>query len=146
MKTSVIVRIAERYDALSAARSARKIAHTAGLCAIQSERVAIIVSELATNIARYSDDGHVSISAIRGGVCIEARDHGPPIGDFASALVDGAGPDGPIDMRAASRQFHTASGLGAVSRLSDSLEHRVEAGGNVIVAQVIALSPSASRY
>lgn len=138
MSPPITMRIAERHDALCAARRARGLARTRRMSATSSEHVAIIVSELATNIARYSNGGHLTVAADEQGVRIEARDMGPPIEDFACALLDGSGPNGPIELGAAGRQFHTASGLGAVSRLSSTLEHNVEAGGNVIIARVCA--------
>lgn len=87
--------------------------------------LALVVSELGTNLVRYGEEGELAISPIhapRGrGVEIVSRDRGPGIADLALALQD---------------SFSTGGGLGcglpAIRRLSDEFAIRSDTEGTWI--------------
>lgn len=98
-----------------------------------------MVSELASNILKYGVEGEIVLSTVRDeargvAICIEARDVGPPIANFESALKDGWTDSGPIDPAVLVRRRGLAAGLGAVLRLTDELSHRPRERGKAIVA------------
>lgn len=62
---------------------------------------------------------------------IAARDLGPPINDFDSALRDGCTDGSPIEPMKLLRR----RGIGAVTRLSDRLEYERTPHGKVITAR-----------
>lgn len=104
-----------------------------------SVEIAIATSELAVNIAKYGVRGHVTLDVVddpvRGpGISIVAYDSGPPFRDFAMALRDGCDDQGPIDPSQLLRRHGLGSGLGAVSRFTDSLACVPAAGGKEVRA------------
>jgi anti-sigma regulatory factor (Ser/Thr protein kinase) len=101
--------------------------------------VAIVVSELASNIVKYGVRGEIAIyvTAIAAGeieLTVVAQDVGPRIRDLATALRDGHDDRGPIDAAAMAQRGGTGNGLGAVARLADRLEVREMEGGKQIIA------------
>jgi serine/threonine-protein kinase RsbT len=95
---------------------------------VETECVALAVSELAMNLVRYAAGGGIVLSPVEGlpgpGVQVESYDHGPGIADLDRAFEDG---------------FSTAGGLGsglpAVRRLMDEVDIETGAGGTLIVAR-----------
>ena len=116
-------RIAEaRRRAVAAARSAEFEERDA-------EEVAIIATELATNLLKHARSGELHIGGIYGtgeaGVEILSIDRGPGIADLPACLADG---------------FSTAgtagTGLGAIVRLADDFDgYSQPARGTVLVAR-----------
>jgi anti-sigma regulatory factor (Ser/Thr protein kinase) len=101
--------------------------------------VAIVVSELASNIVKYGVRGEIAVEiegAAGGGMtlAVMAHDVGPPIHDLEEAMLDGHDDRGPIDPAVLAQRGGLGTGLGAVSRLADRLEVRQEAGGKLIIA------------
>ncbi|MZP30298.1 hypothetical protein GTO91_11310 [Heliobacterium undosum] len=91
----------------------------------EQAELAIIITELATNLARHATAGRLSVEALPGGkgVTIEALDEGPGIGDVTAALVDGASSKGSL-----------GGGLGAIRRLADEFSIRSGPGGTEVKA------------
>jgi anti-sigma regulatory factor (Ser/Thr protein kinase) len=162
--------IREWPDVAIARHQARRLARGHGLDARRAGEVAIVVSELASNIVKYGVRGDVTVqiagaAAIAGvatiggiakiggiggiagmaaqeaAVTVVARDIGPPIHDLATALRDGHDDHGPIDAAVLARRGGLGTGLGAVARLTDRLEVRQQAVGKEITAHFWWRSP-----
>jgi anti-sigma regulatory factor (Ser/Thr protein kinase) len=156
--------IREWSDVAIARHQARRLARDAGFEARRAGAVAIVVSELASNIVKYGVRGEIEIqvdpgAADRGGadeggadrgwggprqagvagmagasITVMARDVGPPIHDLPTAMLDGHDDRGPIDAAALAQRGGLGTGLGAVARLADRLEVRQEEGRKQITA------------
>lgn len=128
MPTSSRFTIDGPVDVELARRRGRALARSVGFGPVESEAVALSISELATNLLRYARSGSILLAAIeesdRRGVRIESRDTGPGISDIERALRGGY------------RTTHSlGSGLAGVRRLMD--DFAIESGptGTVIVTQ-----------
>ena len=118
---------------------ARRLAREHGVEPRRAGEVAIVVSELASNIVKYGVRGEIALhvaAAIDGGLelTVVASDVGPPIHDLATAMLDGHDDRGPIDPALLAQRGGLGTGLGAVARLADGLEVRQESGGKQIIA------------
>ena len=119
--------IRESLDVFTARRRARQLATTLGFAPAPSLEIAIVVSELATNILKYGVRGEITVRRTEPpappGVDILAEDEGPPLADLELAVRDGYGDTGPIDPDRWLGRGGIGAGLGAVIRLSDSFEY-----------------------
>lgn len=113
-----------------ARRHAAQLAADCGLDDVDAGRLALVVTELATNLVRHARHGRLWLSARPGRSEVEvvAVDEGPGIPDVERSLGDG---------------FSTAgtpgTGLGAVRRLAQDFDlHSTVPGGTVVVARVRA--------
>lgn len=118
----------------AARRAATQLATEAGADEIAAGRVAIVASELATNLARYGAAGELLIQSLQLGavttVEILAVDSGPGIADLGRCLTDGYSTGGT-----------PGNGLGAVRRLSAVFDIYSQPGkGTVVLARVPAQS------
>jgi anti-sigma regulatory factor (Ser/Thr protein kinase) len=134
----IVTPIATREDRFTAARAARHIAATAGFPLRVCEELAIVASELASNILKYGMRGDVRVTAFhdvaRGvGVRIAANDEGPPFLNLELALRDVFDDKGPIDPGKLLHRRGLGSGLGAVVRLTDSFHCEERPRGKTIV-------------
>src|SRR5262245_56384981 len=117
-------------SAVSPARStAKALARTLGFSEKDSEEVALVVSELASNLVKHAQGGTLTLTALtdraRVGIQLLAQDHGPGIADVAQALTDGFSTAGSLGY-----------GLGTVNRLMDELEITAPLGqGTCIVCK-----------
>ena len=132
--------VAGREDAVLVATQARRLAQQFGLGAKRAAEVAIVVSELATNIAKHGVRGDLTLTLDDGGgrrgeLTVAARDVGPPIRDLATAVTDGCDGEGPIDPALFLHRGGLGTGLGAVLRLSDRFEYQELPEGKVITAR-----------
>ncbi|MBX3199510.1 MAG: ATP-binding protein [Labilithrix sp.] len=109
------------------------------------EELAIVVSELASNILKYGRRGHIDLSlterdeprAVGGrlrGITIVAEDETPPF-DLAGSLRDGYDTHGKLDPARVFGRGGIGAGLGAVRRLSDSVELVPTEGGKRIIVR-----------
>ena len=126
-------------DVAIARHQARRLARQHGVAPRRAGEVAIVVSELASNIVKYGVRGEIAVEiegAAGGGMtlAVMAHDVGPPIHDLEEAMLDGHDDRGPIDPAVLAQRGGLGTGLGAVSRLADRLEVRQEAGGKLIIA------------
>jgi serine/threonine-protein kinase RsbT len=122
----VVVR--EAIDLFTARWTAQRIAGSIGFPSLARQEIAIVVSELGTNILKYGKQGHIAMRSIeeqtRGrGIELVAEDEGPLIADLEMAMRDGHCERGPIDPLRLRRRGGIGAGLGAVLRLSDSFEY-----------------------
>jgi anti-sigma regulatory factor (Ser/Thr protein kinase) len=124
-----------REDALVVGREAQRLGLVFGLTRTRSAELAIVVSELASNIAKYGVKGEVALSfdtEADGDVRVVARDVGPPFRDLELAKTDGCDDRGPIDPADIMGRRGLGTGLGAVLRLADSFDCRQEEAGKEI--------------
>lgn len=110
-----------------------------GFSDLDCGEIAIVISELAVNILKYGIRGQIDLEGIddpvRGpGLRVTARDEGPPLDDFHTALMDGHKDGGPIDPATLFGRRGIGMGLGAVLRLTDHFEYRGEQGAKAFVA------------
>jgi anti-sigma regulatory factor (Ser/Thr protein kinase) len=120
------ISIGVRGDVITAQRGARLSASEVGFGGAGAEELAIVASELASNIIKYGVKGTLSfvdlVHPTRGrGLGIGARDCGPQFRDFSAALEDGCDDRGPIAPEARIGRRGLATGLGAVRRFSDGV-------------------------
>ena len=114
-----------------ARRQAARLAATLEFDEVAAGRLALVVTELATNLVRHARSGMLLIGTHRsakGATAIEliSMDHGPGMRDIEQSLVDGVSTGGT-----------SGTGLGAVRRLSNQfLAHSRLGSGTVIVARV----------
>lgn len=109
-------------------RRAVELAERVGFPEARSGQVAIVATELATNLHRHGQEGVVVLRLLRrdteGGVEIVALDKGPGMRDVHRRLLDGTSTGGTLGI-----------GLGTLPRLSDSYDvHSVPGHGTVVVA------------
>lgn len=121
--------VTRREDAILIAPQARRLAQLFGLDAKRAAEIAIVASELASNIAKHGIRGDLTIildddTPPRGAVTLLARDVGPPIKDLRTAALDGCDDEGPIDPALLLRRGGLGTGLGAILRLSDRFDYQ----------------------
>ncbi|NKE46312.1 SpoIIE family protein phosphatase [Roseomonas frigidaquae] len=125
------VTVALAPDVLEARNTGRAMCEGTTLSPTQRERVALIATELATNLVRHASAGGTMLFRRidgRAGVECLCLDRGPGMADIAVALRDGAS-GGP----------GRGEGLGAVRRLSDAFDIHSRPGlGTAILARVSA--------
>lgn len=128
MSTSSRFTIDEPVDVEQVRRQGRTLARSLGFGPVESEAVALSISELATNLLRYAQSGSILLEAIeeadRTGVRVESRDSGPGISDIERALRGGFG-----------TAYSLGSGLAGVRRLMDDFTIESDPTGTVIVTQ-----------
>jgi anti-sigma regulatory factor (Ser/Thr protein kinase) len=128
-------------DVLAARSALKKLAGELGFPSRETTELAIVASELGSNIIKYGRHGRLTFRALEAGhakgngVAVVARDYGPQFHDLATAMLDGCDDRGPIDpMQFLSRQG-IGGGLGAVLRLTHSFAVHPLADGKEIVVE-----------
>jgi anti-sigma regulatory factor (Ser/Thr protein kinase) len=129
-----------RSEVVTVSSHAGRMARELGFDARRAMELAIVVSELASNIVKHGVQGEIILSfnpdsPPQGEIIVEAHDVGPPIRDLKLAMIDGNDDQGPIDPALILRRGGLGTGLGAVARLADRLEYRDEEGGKTITAR-----------
>jgi anti-sigma regulatory factor (Ser/Thr protein kinase) len=120
--------VREELDVFEARRAVRRFAIELGFSFEAREELVIVVSELGSNIIKYGVEGDITFEVVEeetlgGGIRVIARDVGPPFSDFTLALTDGYSDLGPIEPTALVHRKGFGGGLGAIARLSDSVEY-----------------------
>ena len=111
-------------------RRATALAAECGLDEAASGRVAIVATELATNIVRHAGRGALLLQAIgASGLEMIAFDHGPGMASVDKCLVDGYSTSGT-----------SGNGLGAIQRLSDEFDVWSAPSGTVVLSRIFASS------
>jgi anti-sigma regulatory factor (Ser/Thr protein kinase) len=126
-----------RHDVVVAANQAQKWARELGFSERRAGEVAIVVSELASNVHKHGVRGELRLEETPAELTVAAYDEGPPIRDLELALTDGYDDRGPIDPAAFLGRGGLGTGLGAVVRLADRLEYREEATGKTVTAKFL---------
>jgi anti-sigma regulatory factor (Ser/Thr protein kinase) len=121
-----VIVVREDLDVFELRKVTRAFAARLGFGPVGCGELAIVVSELGTNILKYGRRGKVTLEVVRDsargvGLRIISEDEGPGIDDFEMALRDGHETSGPIDPAKFLSRAGIGSGLGAVLRLSDDL-------------------------
>lgn len=138
--------IEHESDVVLAQRAARKLADLIGFEPLDAAQIAIVASELATNILKHGIYGRMEMDAFddrdRGaGIRIVAFDHGPQFRAFDLALRDGFDDRGPLDPANLSGRRGHGAGLGAVQRLTDAVSCEPRDDGKAVIAVRYVVRP-----
>jgi anti-sigma regulatory factor (Ser/Thr protein kinase) len=110
-------------------RAATAMAEKLGFDESRAGQVALVVSELATNVVKHARDGELLLSerydGARHGIEVLALDRGPGLTDFDRAARDGYSTAG-----------SAGHGLGAISRQSDQFELFSQPRGTAALARI----------
>jgi serine/threonine-protein kinase RsbT len=117
----VKVAVRDQHDVPQARRAAEDAARRAGMCMLDVGVIALVASEMATNLARYAPGGTLSSSGVDCCVYLESRDAGPGIIDPVVALQDGFSTGGGLGL-----------GLGTMKRMMDSFSLATSPDGTTI--------------
>ncbi|MCJ2024480.1 ATP-binding SpoIIE family protein phosphatase [Methylobacterium sp. J-067] len=134
----VRVPVTEASQVAEARRRAVAVAQAIGFDETAAGRVALVVTELATNVVKYGVPGEVLVGTYEdgtgSGVEILALDKGPGFSDTGSAMRDGHSTGG-----------SAGEGLGAVHRLSDAFDIVSRPGlGTAVLARLSSVRGSTS--
>ena len=132
------VTVTEASQVSEARRRAVAVAQAVGFDETAAGRVALVVTELATNVVKYGVPGEILVGTYEdgtgSGVEILALDKGPGFSDLGSALRDGHSTGG-----------SAGEGLGAVRRLADAFDIASRPGaGTAVMARLSGLRPALS--
>lgn len=146
----IVCRVEYPTDAVTVQYEARAFAERAGFSRRIATEVAIVASELTSNVLKYGVRGSVALEQVedpvRGrGVRVVAYDEGPPFSDFDRALSDHSDENGPISASRYAIRHGLGSGLGAVHRLSDACGWEPEGRGKNVWAVRWLPRPRARR-
>jgi anti-sigma regulatory factor (Ser/Thr protein kinase) len=124
------LRIRENSQVAEARRMARALAQQLGFGEQDTARIALVVTEIATNLIKYSDEGELLISSVEvggtSGVDVVALDRGPGIEDLAGCLRNGYSTTGSL-----------GTGLGAIIRQSAVFDIYTQPGkGTAVFSRV----------
>lgn len=122
------LRVESEMDSGTVRRRAVELAVRVGLPEVRTAEVAIVATELATNLYRHAVDGVVALRVVRrgdvGGVEMIALDRGPGLRNVRALFQDGSSSRGSLGI-----------GLGAVQRLASHHDvHSTPGLGTVITA------------
>lgn len=132
------ITVCHASDIAAARRAGQRMAQTLGYDDTRCGRLAIIVTEAATNMLKHASDGRLYLSLLRDGdhdgIEVLAFDRGPGIANLGRALQDGVSSAGTA-----------GTGLGALRRLSDEFEIYAPPGrGTVCMMRVWGGAPPAA--
>jgi len=119
----VVCRVEREGDTFMVQSAARLFAARIGFPHLAATEIAIVASELTSNVLKYGVRGSLVLERIESpapGVRVTAFDEGPPFANFEIALRDGSDDQGPLSPAAYGRRRGIGRGLGAVSRMSDA--------------------------
>ncbi len=112
--TIIVLKVEQLGDVVTSRIAASDMAAELGFNPVECEEIAIVMSELATNLVKHAHGGQVKLSVSeqdeRQGICIETEDHGPGMGGSEQYLTDGYSTGGGLGY-----------GLGSVVRMMDDV-------------------------
>lgn len=107
--------ISHSSDIAAARRAGQRMAAAIGMDETHGGKLALLISEAATNILKHAGEGRIFLSEARRGdargIDVVALDRGPGIGNLVHALRDGVSSVGTA-----------GTGLGAMRRLADEFD------------------------
>jgi anti-sigma regulatory factor (Ser/Thr protein kinase) len=125
---TTVIPVEEQTQIGHARRVATQVAAASGFDDTDTGRVALIATELATNVLKHAQRGEIHVAAVPGrgarGVEIIAVDRGPGF-NLADCLPDGYSTGGT-----------RGEGLGAVQRQAQVMDMYADARGAVVLARV----------
>jgi anti-sigma regulatory factor (Ser/Thr protein kinase) len=129
---TAVVSVGDPSSVGEARRVAGRLAARAGFDETGIGQVSLVVTEVATNLAKHAGGGTVLLSAIAWdslrGIDVIALDQGPGIADIGQALRDGHSTAG-----------SAGTGLGAIGRLSGEFDlYSVRESGTAVLARMWA--------
>ena len=117
------LQVSHASDVGESRRLAKALAGDLGFSANEIEELAIVVSELTSNLVKHTAGGGlIKVSPVEDetglGIRLESLDNGPGINDVGQAIADGFSTAGSL-----------GCGLGAINRLCDEFEIQPRADG-----------------
>jgi anti-sigma regulatory factor (Ser/Thr protein kinase) len=139
MIEAVAVAVADKTQPGEARRVASGMARLLGFDETAAGRVALVVTEVATNIVKHGGGGEILIRPLQQdderGIELLGLDKGPGIANLAESRVDGV-----------SRSGSAGTGLGAIARMADEHEIYSQPGrGTAVLARIWQSRSSAPR-
>jgi anti-sigma regulatory factor (Ser/Thr protein kinase) len=127
MSPQILIDVSESSKVAEVRRRASQIAQDAGLDETDVGKVALLVTELGTNLVKHAVGGQMIIRQInKQGIEVLSLDRGPSIGNVSECLRDGYSTAG-----------SSGTGLGALARLSSEYDiYSVAHKGTTIVARL----------
>src|SRR5438067_1506354 len=115
-QANLVFGIAHASDVAVARRAAQKLAEELGFDEVRAGRVALVVTEAATNILKHAGEGTLYVMRARSGVemagvDVLAVDNGPGIADLSFSIQDGVSSAGTA-----------GNGLGTLRRQADEFD------------------------
>lgn len=134
----MFIPVTDASHVAEARRLVRDLAQTIGVARERNDQVAIVVTELATNLVKHGGGGHIHASrfddAEGTGLELLALDRGKGMADIQRCLRDGYSTAG-----------SPGNGLGAIERLADSMRVYSRPGlGSAIMARILREQPKGS--
>ncbi len=139
MRGQIRVPVTESSQPASARRAAVTLAQQVGMDESEVGRVALVVTELATNLVKHAKDGELLIRQLglyddQEGIEVLSLDKGPGMSNIAQALGDGYSTAG-----------SPGTGLGSVLRTAAEFDVYTQLGkGTAIVARIYSRHASAT--
>ena len=130
--------VTDRSQVAEARRRASSLARASGLDATEVGKVAIVVTEMVSNLVKHARDGELLVRALGhrspGGVEAVAIDRGPGMADVSRPLRDGYSTAGTA-----------GTGLGAIARLATAYDvYSVPGQGTALLARIAEKAPTAT--
>jgi serine/threonine-protein kinase RsbT len=135
---AVVCRVFDDMSVFVVRSALREVATKIGFEREVVEELAVVVSELASNILKYGRRGHIELEPMERdglrGISIVAEDETPPF-DLVGSLRDGYDSQGKLDPALVFGRGGIGAGLGAVSRFSDAIEQVPTGEGKRIIVR-----------
>lgn len=131
--------IENSFDTLKAQGLIRQFAANLGFGRRACIELAIVASELSSNILKYAKRGRLELVDLSDpqagrGIAVKAYDSGLPFRNINLAILDGCSDAGPIDPAEMGTRKGTGSGLGAVVRLTHAFRVETTPTGKCVIA------------
>ena len=128
LPSKCVLQVSHSSDAYEARRLVRSMAVDLGFSLKESEDLAIVVSELSSNLVRHAGGGQLVFNSLvdgtRLGIKIDSLDNGPGIAEVEKAIIDGFSTSGTLGY-----------GLGTIKRLMEEfyIQSRTEGQTGTLV-------------
>lgn len=138
-EASLVFAVADASQVGQVRRSSLDLVRRQGFSATEAEKVAIISTEMASNLVKHTSGGHLLIQWIEQagetGIELLALDQGPGMYNIAECLRDGYSTAG-----------SRGEGLGAIQRLATTFDlYSLPGVGTALLAQVWPKTPMAEK-